>query len=224
MTDFIPASATAPTIEPTRADTSRTKIAGDFDTFLTLLTTQLQNQDPLSPTDPDKFTEQLVQFSQVEQQIETNSLLENLISGAQAQAASTAVSYLGKEVVVETPTAQLTEGEGAAWSYFVPKGAVSASLRVTDAAGRTVISGQIDPSEFGQASGLTWDGVAASGEPAAPGPYTLTITARDADGKAIDSTITVRERVIAVDLSQGDPLYVTPGGPRRYDEIVGVVN
>ena len=80
-------------------------MSSNFDTFLTLLTTQLQNQDPLSPMDSNQFTQQLVQFSQVEQQINSNKNLESLISLTKNQTSVDAVSYLGK-------TLTLTDGAG----------------------------------------------------------------------------------------------------------------
>src|ERR1700754_3604547 len=78
------------------SDTST--IAGNFDTFLSLLTTQLQNQNPLDPLDTNQFTSQLVQFSSVEQQLKTNDFLEALLLSNGNAASSQAVGYIGKEV------------------------------------------------------------------------------------------------------------------------------
>ncbi|HZZ11369.1 MAG TPA: flagellar hook capping FlgD N-terminal domain-containing protein, partial [Paraburkholderia sp.] len=78
--------------------TASQQLAGNFDTFLTLLTTQLQNQDPLSPMDSTQFTQQLVAFSGVEQQINTNNNLQSLIALNQSQQAASAVSYIGHSV------------------------------------------------------------------------------------------------------------------------------
>src|SRR3954470_17819141 len=82
------------------AASAQKQLAGNFDTFLTLLTTQLKNQDPLSPMDSNQFTQQLVQFSQVEQQINANKNLESLVSMSKAQGATSAVGYLGKTLTV----------------------------------------------------------------------------------------------------------------------------
>src|SRR5476649_2407617 len=82
------------------ASTAQKTLAGNFNTFLTLLTTQLQNQDPLSPMDSNQFTQQLVQFSQVEQQINTNDNLKSLITQGTNQTGAYAVSYLGKAVTI----------------------------------------------------------------------------------------------------------------------------
>src|SRR6185312_8890054 len=108
---------TAITPVTTAAQTTASKqLAGNFDTFLTLLTTQLQNQDPLNPMDSNQFTQQLVEFSQVEQQINTNDNLKTLISLGQSRGAADAVGYLGKAVTVSNGDAALANGT-ANWNY-----------------------------------------------------------------------------------------------------------
>src|ERR1700744_3656694 len=103
--DTMTVSATDPTAAAAAAGASsstqsaaQSQLSGNFDTFLTLLTTQLQNQDPLSPMDSTQFTQQLVEYSQVEQQINTNTNLTSLISLQQAGAGAASVGYLGKNV------------------------------------------------------------------------------------------------------------------------------
>jgi hypothetical protein len=91
--DVTPATSASTTSAAANAQKS---LSGNFETFLTLLTTQLKNQDPLSPMDSNQFTQQLVQFSQVEQQINSNKNLESLIALTKSQSATSAVSYLGK--------------------------------------------------------------------------------------------------------------------------------
>src|SRR5882757_10530021 len=103
------------------------KLGTNFDTFLTLLTTQLKNQDPLSPMDSSQFTQQLVQFSQVEQSINTNQNLESLISLTKARAASDAVSYLGKTVTLTDGTAGLKSGQ-AQWGYSLASDSAATRL------------------------------------------------------------------------------------------------
>src|SRR6202162_6681273 len=87
------------------------QLAGNFNTFLTLLTTQLQNQDPLSPLDTNQFTQQLVQFASVEQQINMNTSLSTLISLQQTAQATSALGFLGATVVVSGNFAQLVNGQ-----------------------------------------------------------------------------------------------------------------
>src|SRR5271154_1591718 len=94
------ANATTPTTNTSSStnNSAMQQLSGNMNTFLTLLTTQLQHQDPLSPMDSTQFTQQLVEYSQVEQQINTNTNLTNLISLQQTNSGAAAVGYLGKEV------------------------------------------------------------------------------------------------------------------------------
>src|SRR5215471_20872951 len=101
-----PASST-PTAGTTNQPDAMKQLSGNFSTFLTLLTTQLKNQDPTSPMDSNQFTQQLVMYSQVEQQISTNDNLKTLISQGTSSAATMAAAYLGKKVSVTTGNASL---------------------------------------------------------------------------------------------------------------------
>src|SRR5215470_14788285 len=92
------AASTASQASTGQAADAQKTLSSNFDTFLTLLTTQLQNQDPLQPMDSNQFTQQLVEFSQVEQQINSNKNLESLISLTKYQTNQSAVSYLGKDL------------------------------------------------------------------------------------------------------------------------------
>ncbi len=94
-----------------RSASSLASLSENFDAFLTLLTSQLQNQDPLDPMDSSEFTNQLVQFSAVEQQIQANQNLETLIQLQNAQSAANAVGYIGKDVEVPSSQIMLQDGE-----------------------------------------------------------------------------------------------------------------
>src|ERR1700754_3933826 len=107
MTTPITGTGTTGTGSSTAA-TDRNTLASNYDTFLVLLTAQLQNQDPLAPMDSTQFTQQLVQFSQVEQQIRTNEQLEGLVGQYKASSAGAALSYLGREAILETDSTSST--------------------------------------------------------------------------------------------------------------------
>src|SRR5271169_6527884 len=98
------------------------QLAGNFDTFLQLLTTQLQNQDPLDPLDTNEFTQQLVEFASVEQQINMNTNLQTLISMQQTSEATSALQFLGTNVTVSGSTATLSNATGspATWTFSSP--------------------------------------------------------------------------------------------------------
>src|SRR6201994_3178945 len=113
-----PPASTSSTTDSTGLDGST--IAGNFQTFLTLLTTQLKNQDPLSPLDTNQFTAQLVQFAQVEQQLKSNSQLSTLVSLQQTAQNTAALNFVGQTVDVAGATTALTNGT-ATWQMAVPK-------------------------------------------------------------------------------------------------------
>ena len=84
MTTPVGSASSAPPAT-TAPDAAQQQLSGNFSTFLTLLTTQLQNQDPMNPMDSNQFTQQLVEFSQVEQQINTNDNLKTIIGQGTSQ-------------------------------------------------------------------------------------------------------------------------------------------
>ncbi len=200
---------------------SRTRLSDNYDTFLVLLTAQLQNQDPLAPMDSTQFTQQLVQFSQVEQQIRTNEQLEGLVGQYQASSAGAALAYLGNDAIIES--AQTTfDGDEANWDYTFDGAPQNVTLEVKNAQGRTVYTttGQTGPGEHL----FTWDGTTTGGDAAPNGVYKLVVNADDADDKAVNSTITVRETIRGVDFSGANPLVITVSGSRTLDSIRAVID
>src|SRR6187551_3068377 len=132
-----PATNTGSTSSTTGVD--KGTLAGNFQTFLTLLTTQLKNQNPLDPLDTNQFTQQLVQFAQVEQTMKSNDQLSSLVSLEQSAQQTTALAYVGSTVVVDGSTAQLANGK-ANWTFNVSKPA-TASVTIKDSTGQTAYSG-----------------------------------------------------------------------------------
>jgi flagellar basal-body rod modification protein FlgD len=188
---------------------SRTSLANNFETFLTLLTAQLQNQDPLSPLDSKDFTNQLVQFSGVEQQLKTNDLLSSLTENTKLSAGATAVAYLGKQATANTSVATIEAGGSTSWNYELPRNAQNVTLRVLDASGRVVATANGETTR-GEKT-FSWDGKDASGRAVAAGAYRLEINASAADGQAISGTVSRQGLISAVDLSGATPT-VTIGG------------
>ena len=124
-------NTTATTASTSTTATARTSLATNFQTFLTLLTTQLQNQDPTSPMDSNQFTQQLVMYSQVEQQLSTNDKLDSLISLGTNQSTNLAMSYLGKSVVLSDGSGQLADS-AASWTYGLANDASATTLTATN--------------------------------------------------------------------------------------------
>jgi flagellar basal-body rod modification protein FlgD len=115
MSSILPTSSNSNAAAAVSTAVSNNTIAGNFTTFLQLLTTQLQNQNPLDPLDTNQFTQQLVEFAQVEQQLKSNDQLSTLVSLQQTAQASSALNLVGATVVVNGQTEQLANGS-AAWT------------------------------------------------------------------------------------------------------------
>lgn len=179
------------------------QIAGNFNTFLQLLTTQLRNQNPLDPLDTNQFTQQLVQFAGVEQSIKTNQNLELMIQLAAANTATAATSFIGKKVMIQSAT-QTLEGESAKWSYVSGSDATAATFTVRDEQGNIVWEETKDL--LRGRNDYVWNGHDNDGNVVQEGKYTLTIEATDADGKVVPVAIEVSVKIDGVDFSGSEPV------------------
>jgi flagellar basal-body rod modification protein FlgD len=186
------------------SNSARTSLTSNFETFLTLLTTQLQNQDPLSPLDSAEFTNQLVQYSGVEQQLQTNDLLTSLTDLTRASAGGTAVSYLGRTVTAETPNAALAATGDATWNYELPRAAESTTLRVVNANGRTVAT--LDGETGAGAHVATWNGRDVSGARAPAGTYRLVVESLDPAKRVVAASVSQTGIVDGVDMTGATPM------------------
>jgi flagellar basal-body rod modification protein FlgD len=198
-------TATTGTSATSTGADAMSQLSGNFDTFLQLLTTQLQNQDPTSPMDTNQFTQQLVEYSQVEQQINTNSNLQTLITQGTSQSGAYATSYLGKTVTVSGGKGALTDGT-ATWNYNLGATAASSTLTVTNASGATVYTGAGATSQGNNS--FTWNGQDNNGNQQPDGTYTLSVNASDTSGSTITSAVTSTGQVSEVDMSSGTPQLV----------------
>jgi flagellar basal-body rod modification protein FlgD len=199
------------------------EIAGNFDTFLQLLTTQLQNQDPLSPLDTNQFTEQLVEFASVEQQINENSNLQTLISLQQTSAATQAMQFLGSSVTVNSSAGALSNatGQAASWNLNSPAPATG-NITITSSSGQVVYTGTTTLSAGNQT--YTWNGKGNNGITYPDGTYTLAITATGANGTAITVSSQVQGTVTAVDVSQSPPQITVGGQSYPISSIQSITN
>lgn len=185
-------------------NTSRQTIAENFDTFLQLLTTQLRNQNPLDPLDTNQFTQQLVQFTGVEQQLKTNEFLQAMMTATQNAGNAQAVSYVGKVVTASGNKAELVDGQ-AQWHFAVEQSA-NINVTVRDMDGNVVYTKAGDVSQ-GE-SVFTWDGIGTDGRPRANGSYSITIEARNEDGQLIDVATEMTGEVTGVDFSGSEPVLI----------------
>jgi flagellar basal-body rod modification protein FlgD len=194
-------------------------IASNFTTFLQLLTAQLQNQNPLDPLDTNQFTQQLVQFAQVEQQMKSNDQLTSLVALEKSAASTTALAFVGATVVVDGSTAQL-DSSGANWTFNVTKPA-TASVTIKDSTGQTAYSGSFAVNPGSQ--NFTWDGRGNDGTVWPAGAYTMTATALDANQQSVGISTQVEALVDSADLSQTPPQLSINGQNYTMDKIKQIV-
>ncbi len=192
-----------------RINSGTAMLASNFETFLALLTSQLKNQDPLSPVDSNQFTAQLTQMAGVEQQLLTNELLKSLVAAQGGGGLDSAAHYIGKDATAAWSATRFIDGE-ASWSYEVASNAASVKLEVVDGSGRVVWSGDA-PNKSTGVHEFTWDGDSTSGANGQQGQvYSLRVVAKDAAGGAIDAQVLTRGRVTGVEMYDGE-VFLTVG-------------
>jgi flagellar basal-body rod modification protein FlgD len=189
----------------TNSQDALNQLSGNFSTFLTLLTTQLKNQDPTSPMDSNTFTQQLVMYSQVEQQINTNDNLKTLISQGTTNASAMAATYLGKKISITNGNGSLTSGS-ATWTYGLDTASATTQLAITDANGQTVYTANGETTSGNHS--FTWDGKDINGNQLADGTYKLTVTAADSASNKVTSTVASAGTVSQIDMTSGTPKLV----------------
>lgn len=190
-----------------RITSGTTALASNFETFLTLLTTQMKNQDPLSPLDSNQFTAQLTQMAGVEQQLLTNDLLTSLLKAQAGGGLDNASNYIGKQVTAAWTATEFNDGK-ATWAYELGADADKATLQVVDSKGAVVWEGAAPDKSSGLHT-FTWDGQLKGGGTAEDGGvYTLKVAATDRAGAKVDAQALIQGRVTGVEMYNGSPYLV----------------
>jgi flagellar basal-body rod modification protein FlgD len=201
------------------SSTANSTLAGNFQTFLSLLTTQLKNQNPLDPLDTNQFTQQLVQFAGVEQQLRTNDQLNTLVSLQQTAQATQALGFVGKTAVVDGSTAALANGS-ATWNLGVPTNS-NVTISIANSTGQTVFTGNYSVNA-GDNKVFSWDGKGTDGTQWPDGAYKLTATATDTAGNAVAISTQIHGVVNSVDLTQSPPLLSINGQTYTVSQIKSI--
>ncbi|CAO3454966.1 flagellar hook assembly protein FlgD [Azospirillum largimobile] len=201
----------------------------NYQSFLTLLLKQLEVQDPTNPVDASTYTTQLVQLASLEQQMSIGDKIDELTSTVSdlstsltsaLGSTSSAINYYGQTVEAEGSTTPLQDGE-ATWEYDLESTAASVKLTITDSSGNTVYS-DVSSSTAAGTHEVTWDGVGTDGSSYSSGTYTLSITALDANGNAIDTTTRFKGTVTSVDSSSGTAVLSVGGVSVSADDVLSV--
>jgi flagellar basal-body rod modification protein FlgD len=213
-----PSTSSSSSSSSSTSSTATTGIADNFQTFLTLLTTQLQNQNPLDPLDTNQFTQQLVQFAGVEQQLKSNDQLKSLIEIEKSAQATQALVYVGNTVAVDGSKAQFDTS--ATWNFQAEKD-TSATITITSSTGQTAFTGSYALTQGN--SSFLWDGKGNDGVQWPAGTYTMTATGKDSSGNSVAISTEVQGIVDSVDLTSSPPLLSIGGQNYTTDKIKRVV-
>ncbi|MCE2510834.1 MAG: flagellar hook assembly protein FlgD [Alphaproteobacteria bacterium] len=165
-----------------QAGGSAAALAENFDDFLTLLTAQMQYQDPLSPLEANEFTSQLVQFSAVEQAINTNGNLAKLIDLQRAGQIATAVDFIGTKIEAFGNTNVLADGS-ATFSYGLGENANTTQISIFNEVGQVVFS-TTGETAAGHHT-YSWDGNDNNGIAQPDGKYSIVVTSLNENGEPI---------------------------------------
>jgi flagellar basal-body rod modification protein FlgD len=215
--------ASATTSNSAAAASSAASSAGiSSSDFLTLLVDELQNQDPLDPTDTSDFVNQMSQYANFDQEQTLNANLGNLLTSFNSLLTMNSMNYIGHTVEVKADTTSLQGGQ-ATFGYSLNSAAANVSLTVKDASGNIVWSGT-GTGTAGMNS-FTWDGKTNDGTQLADGgQYTLNVTATDSSGNSIYGYTTITGKVDNVDNSSGTTMLDIGGVPVSISNVVGILS
>jgi flagellar basal-body rod modification protein FlgD len=201
------------TAAATKSQESQTRLNQTFDQFLNMLTIQLTNQDPTNPMDTHKMTQQLVAFSGVEQQIRTNSLLEEELKLQQMSLADGPLAYIGRKVEYEQNDFPYVSGNQTNLDFTLEQQARLVEIEILDDSGTRVRFDTLKPDSVDGStikSGLksySWDGKSTAGQDLPSGKYAIKISAYDTLGRPIENTnARASGTVVAVDTSGAEPV------------------
>jgi flagellar basal-body rod modification protein FlgD len=199
-------SSTSSTSTSTSND-ALSSLTDNFNDFLNLLMTQLQNQDPTSPMDTNQFTSELVEFASVEQQIDTNSSLTQLTSVTQAGDLMQSTSMVGNQVLLNSSTLPLQNG--SATLQYTATSAEPVAISIYNSSGEQVYD-TTQTSTAGTNS-FTWNGQSNSGAQMTDGPYYVAVEGASSTGSATALPFTVEGTITGVQTNSSGTLELELG-------------
>lgn len=215
MTAITPAAKEAAKAPPSLFGTAR----GDFDMFLKLLTTQMQNQDPLDPMDSSEYTQQLVQYSQVEQSIQQTGVLKNILTRLEGDDLTRAGQLIGRTAEFDSSVSGLNAKSPAEWRWSFARAPATLEAEILDSSGKVVARPAVEPSASGS---LQWNGKLSDGGQAADGAYVLRLVARDTGGAAVTASLTSLGRVTEAVAREGETWLGIGGVALPLDKLVRI--
>lgn len=196
----------APALAAPASQPVSNRVTSDYETFLRMLTVQLENQDPLNPVENSEFAVQLATFSGVEQQTRTNQLLEDLAQQMNGSNFSQLANWVGMEARVDAPL--FFDGSPVELATSIPRNAETAFVVARDAAGQVVSRDRVPTS----GTEAIWAGVGQNGTPLPNGLYSFTVESFTGDELLQISDIPVYAEVQEAQILNGQTILVFPGG------------
>lgn len=209
-----------PSSPPTSATPMGSRALGKNE-FLKLLTTQLANQDPLSPTDNQAFIAQLAQFAAVEQAEATNSRLDSLIVAQAASNQTSVANLVGKDIIYKTDTVVVSTGTAASIQGELAADAKQVNAIITDSNGKVVRTLTLHDVKAGTVD-FAWDGLDGNGGQVAAGTYKVKLTAADAHDKSVTFESRGRARATGVTFKAGYPELILNGVRVKLSDIIQI--
>jgi flagellar basal-body rod modification protein FlgD len=206
----------------------KTTFGNNFDQFLKLLVTQMKNQDPMEPMDASEFTNQLVQFAGIEQNIKSNTLLEKISGNQTSGLLRESASYIGQTVSIKSD--KLVRGDDttpSTFTYTNDKKYTNAKITILDNKGKVVRTLDALSGEAGLKT-VTWDGKNTQGLPVPAGQYTLRAIGVTKTGNGLnDQTTTNLETtttgvVNSAGVEGGEIMLNVNGVPIAEDKVISI--
>lgn len=219
MTISAVSSALASTLTSSTSTSTSSSSSISTDDFLKLLVTQLQNQNPLEPTDTNEFMSQLMSYASYSQQQTMNDNLSSLVTSMNSMLSSNGLGYIGSTVEAKGDTTTLQDGS-ASWGYSLTNDAADVTITVKDQNGNAVWTGSGDTSSGKHT--FTWDGTTTSGQQLSGGDYTISVNATNASGASVLDYTTVIGKVTGVDSSGGSTLLVVGDTTVAMNTVIGI--
>lgn len=185
---------------------AQSALSSDFETFLKMLTAQMQNQDPLNPIESSDYAVQLATFSGVEQQVQTNDLLRSLGAGGDVGGLARHASWIGMDARIEGPVS-FDGATPVELHYDLPPGAAAAELVVSGPAGQELH--RVPVTEPGP---MSWSGTSPGGDTLLAGSYSLALESAAADGTVQSLPVSSYARVTEVRAGENGPVAVMGDG------------
>ncbi len=191
------------------------------DDFLKLLVTQLQNQDPLNPTDSTEFVSQLAQFSSLEQLSSVNDNLKIVQLFEQSINNSQAITFVGKTVKASGSMFELGSGETYEIQYQLGEDAATVYVSIYNSSGEIVKKIEMDQVVAGEQS-VVWDGADENGNTVTAGTYSFSVQAKNKDGEIMDTAAYIEETVTGVSYHNGNTYLLAKDIEIPYSAIIEV--